>query len=78
MKNTVLAIIRLYKKSNLFGNVLSRIFFMNNNVCRFVPTCSDYTLEAVEKYGAFKGLSLGFKRFLKCNPFFKGGYDPLT
>lgn len=44
--------------------------------CRFYPTCSEYTLQAVEKYG-FYGLWLGFKRILKCHPFHPGGYDPL-
>jgi uncharacterized protein len=47
-------------------------------VCRFYPSCSAYTKEAVEKYGAAKGLFLGAKRLLKCHPFHPGGYDPLT
>lgn len=45
--------------------------------CRFVPTCSEYALEAIEKYGAVKGGFLAVKRILKCHPFHKGGYDPL-
>ena len=45
--------------------------------CRFYPTCSEYTKQAVEKYGALKGLYLGLFRILKCHPFHKGGYDPL-
>lgn len=45
--------------------------------CRFVPTCSEYALEAIEKYGALKGSFLAAKRILKCHPFHKGGYDPL-
>ncbi|MCT4633328.1 MAG: membrane protein insertion efficiency factor YidD [Firmicutes bacterium] len=45
--------------------------------CRFYPTCSEYTLQALEKYGAFKGTYLGLKRILKCHPFHSGGYDPL-
>ena len=46
--------------------------------CRFIPTCSQYALEAVEKYGALKGGWLAFRRFLKCHPFHKGGwYDPV-
>ncbi|BCS82470.1 membrane protein insertion efficiency factor YidD [Anaerocellum diazotrophicum] len=44
--------------------------------CRFYPTCSEYTLQAIEKYG-FYGLWLGFKRIIKCHPFHPGGYDPL-
>ena len=45
--------------------------------CRFIPTCSEYALEALEKYGAFKGTYLAVRRILKCHPFHKGGYDPL-
>ncbi len=45
--------------------------------CKFQPTCSEYTKQAIEKYGAIKGTIIGIKRILRCNPFSKGGYDPL-
>ena len=45
--------------------------------CRFTPTCSQYALEAVEKYGALKGGCLALRRILRCNPLCKGGYDPV-
>lgn len=45
--------------------------------CRFIPSCSEYTYEAVEKYGVIKGLFLGVKRIIKCNPWSKGGIDLL-
>ena len=46
--------------------------------CRFIPTCSQYAIEAIEKYGALKGGWLALKRFLRCHPFFKGDiYDPV-
>lgn len=45
--------------------------------CRFYPTCSQYMIEAIEKKGFRKGILLGVKRILKCNPFFPGGYDPV-
>ena len=45
--------------------------------CRYTPTCSEYAMQAVEKYGAIKGTFLATKRILRCNPFHKGGYDPV-
>ena len=46
--------------------------------CRFTPTCSEYMFDAVSRYGAIKGVVLGLKRLLRCNPFCKGGYDPVV
>lgn len=45
--------------------------------CRFYPTCSEYAFEAISKYGIFKGTALSIWRVLRCNPFNKGGYDPV-
>ncbi len=50
---------------------------MHRPCCRFIPTCSQYALEAIEKYGAFKGGYLALRRILRCNPLCKGGYDPV-
>ena len=45
--------------------------------CKYYPTCSNYMLQAIERFGAFKGFLLGCYRILRCNPFSKGGYDPV-
>ena len=45
--------------------------------CKYTPTCSQYAVEAIEKYGPLKGLGLAIWRILRCNPFSKGGYDPV-
>lgn len=45
--------------------------------CRYIPTCSQYAIEAIEKYGPVKGTFLGLRRILRCNPFSKGGCDPV-
>lgn len=45
--------------------------------CRFYPTCSAYAMEAIQKYGPFKGFFMSVRRIIRCNPFSKGGYDPV-
>lgn len=71
MKKIGILLIKGYKK------IISPIFHFFGFDCKYYPTCSEYTKQAIEKYGFFKGVILGFKRILKCNPFSKGGYDPL-
>ncbi|MEZ5308232.1 MAG: membrane protein insertion efficiency factor YidD [Pyrinomonadaceae bacterium] len=46
--------------------------------CRFTPTCSEYALEAIQKYGAVRGTWMGTKRICRCQPFSKGGFDPVS
>lgn len=70
MKKLILILLKIYKKFLSPGN-------FGINTCRFTPSCSDYTYEAVEKYGALKGTIMGLKRLVRCNPFSKGGYDPV-
>jgi len=48
-----------------------------HNSCRFVPTCSNYAIQAIITYGSFKGSIMSIKRILRCNPWSKGGYDPV-
>lgn len=65
---SALGLIRLYQMT------LSRAL---PSGCRFVPTCSQYTFEAIEKHGLLKGVWLGTKRIARCHPFHPGGYDPV-
>lgn len=69
MKKLLLSLIAFYRRC---------ISPHTPNACRFVPTCSQYAQEAIQKYGALKGSWLAFKRLLRCNPFYKGDlYDPV-
>lgn len=75
-KKLVLKIIRLYQKTlSLDHGPLA--FLYSEGFCRFRPTCSEYTYQAIEKYGILKGSLLGLWRILRCHPWSKGGYDPL-
>lgn len=56
---------------------ISRWLTSKNINCKFYPTCSEYTKQAIKKYGALKGCRMGLIRIIKCNPFSKGGYNPL-
>jgi len=68
MKNLIIWFISIYQKY---------ISPLKKPVCRFYPSCSEYSLQAVKKYGVLKGVYLSIRRILRCNPFCKGGYDPL-
>ena len=67
-RRTVMALIRVYQVT------LAHLVFTQ---CRFVPSCSRYTYEAVERYGAGRGVWLGIRRILRCHPLHPGGYDPV-
>lgn len=68
MKKILLFLIEKYQKH------ISKYLGRN---CKYYPTCSEYTKQAIEKYGVMKGSFYGIKRIIRCNPFSKGGYDPL-
>lgn len=68
MKNIMLKSIHLYRKY---------ISPMRPPTCIYIPSCSQYAIDAINKYGAIKGGFLAIKRIFRCHPFAKGGYDPL-
>jgi putative membrane protein insertion efficiency factor len=68
MKKIALALIRLYQLT------ISQVLPPS---CRFTPTCSQYTYEAISRFGIFKGVWLGMKRLSRCHPLHSGGYDPV-
>lgn len=70
MTKLAILIIKFYQK------YISKYIFVGRN-CRFYPTCSEYSIQAYKKYGFLKGTFLTVYRILRCNPFSKGGYDPL-
>ena len=69
MKKILIGLIKIYRK------YISP--FKGRPTCIYVPTCSQYAIEAIEKYGVVKGSYLAVKRILRCHPFHKGGYDPV-
>lgn len=68
MKRILLAMLRFYKRC---------ISPLLPNACIYTPTCSEYAMEAIQKHGVWKGMGLAIWRILRCNPFMKGGYDPV-
>ena len=65
------------KLINGYQRFISPLFKSVGVNCKYYPSCSEYTKQAIEKYGSVKGTIKGIKRIFKCNPFSKGGYDPL-
>jgi putative membrane protein insertion efficiency factor len=68
MKSIVVGLIRVYQRY---------VSPFTPPSCRYVPTCSQYAVESVSKYGVLKGLWLAIKRISRCHPFHEGGYDPV-
>ncbi len=68
MKKIIIALIRFYRK---------HISPLKKPCCRFTPTCSQYAIQAVERHGAFLGSLMSVARIIRCNPYCRGGYDPV-
>jgi len=77
MKQFFKTLIKLYQIVFSPRKGIFQFLFPGHFGCRFFPTCSEYSSEAIEKYGVVKGGFLGVKRIFRCNPFCRGGYDPL-
>jgi putative membrane protein insertion efficiency factor len=77
MKQLVISLIRIYQKTYPFHIGLIEKAFGSQGICRFSPTCSEYTIEAIQKKGVVEGVWMGLKRFSKCHPWSKGGFDPV-
>ena len=76
VKKIILKLIKWYQKTlSMDHGPLS--FLYSEGYCRFRPTCSEYTYQAVEKYGVILGLAKGLFRIVRCNPWNKGGFDPV-
>lgn len=77
MSKIIIGFIKGYQKVDFFNLPIFKTLFLTDASCRYSPTCSEYTLQAVTRFGSFYGLYLGFKRIISCNPFSKGGFDPV-
>ncbi|MDP2670922.1 MAG: membrane protein insertion efficiency factor YidD [bacterium] len=77
MRKFALVCIRFYQKYLSFDTGMLKVLMGGKKVCRYYPSCSQYTYEAIDKYGIIRGTFLGSKRILSCNPFSKGGFDPV-
>ena len=69
MKRVLIALVRFYQRA------ISP--YKGGSCCKYIPTCSNYAIEAFERFGAVKGFFLAAYRILRCNPFSRGGYDPV-
>ena len=72
----VIQLIKLYQKTISFDHGIFKSSYPYG-FCRYSPTCSEYAIDAVEKYGVFKGGVIAIWRVMRCNPWSKGGWDPL-
>jgi len=78
MKKFILKSIRFYQKYLSPDTGILKTLWLTDGACRFTPTCSEYMYQAIDRYGIILGLWLGLKRIIRCHPWSKGGYDPVS
>lgn len=77
MKRVALAAIRFYQRYLSFDTGILKALFLTDRACRFTPRCSEYTYQAIARYGIISGSWMGLKRIVRCHPWNPGGWDPV-
>ena len=78
MRKILLKLIRFYQDCDFFKKPFFKILFISDTACRFTPTCSQYSYQAVKKYGILRGSFVSLRRIIHCHPWNQGGNDPLV
>jgi uncharacterized protein len=78
MKLVIINAITFWQRTFAMRENILRSFGLTAHTCKYTPTCSQYTKEAVQKYGILRGIFMGLKRVFRCNPWNVGGYDPVS
>lgn len=77
MQRLAIKLLVFYQRYLSFDTGIGKYFSLGGSACCYSPTCSEYTKQAIQKYGILKGVSLGARRILSCHPFSRGGWDPV-